>query len=52
MIELYTSSTPNGWKVSITLEEMGLDYPVQAIDLSKGEQKEDAYVKGAQKMLS
>jgi len=38
MIELYTSSTLNGWKVSITLEEMGLDYSVQAIDLSKGEQ--------------
>ena len=44
MIDLYTSSTPNGWKVSITLEEMGLDYSVQPIDLSKGDQKEDAYV--------
>ena len=44
MIDLYTSSTPNGWKVSITLEEMGLDYSVKAIDLSKGEQKEDGYV--------
>lgn len=44
MITLYTSPTPNGWKVSITLEEMGLDYDVKAIDLAKGEQKEDWYV--------
>ena len=44
MITLYTSATPNGWKVSITLEEMGLDYDVKAIDLAKGEQKEDWYV--------
>lgn len=44
MITLYTSSTPNGWKVSITLEEMDLDYDVKAIDLAKGEQKEDWYV--------
>lgn len=44
MIDLYTASTPNGWKASITLEEMGLDYSVKPIDLSKGEQKEDWYV--------
>ena len=44
MITLYTSSTPNGWKVSITLEEMGLGYDVKAIDLAKGEQREDWYV--------
>ena len=44
MITLYTSPTPNGWKASITLEEMGLDYTVKAIDLAKGEQKEDWYV--------
>ena len=44
MIDLYTSSTPDGWKVSITLEEMGLDYSVQPIGLSKGEQQEHAYV--------
>lgn len=44
MITLYTSPTPNGWKASITLEEMGLDYAVKAIDLAKGEQKEDWYV--------
>ena len=26
MIELYTSATPNGYKISIMLEEIGLDY--------------------------
>lgn len=40
MIDLYTAPTPNGWKVSIALEELGLPYEVHAIDLSKGEQKE------------
>ena len=35
MIELYTSPTPNGHKVSIALEEMGLAYKVHAIDLGK-----------------
>ena len=39
MIELYTSPTPNGYKVSIMLEEIGLDYDVVAIDLAKQEQK-------------
>jgi GST-like protein len=39
MIDLYTAATPNGWKVSITLEELGLPYTVHAIDLSSGEQK-------------
>jgi GSH-dependent disulfide-bond oxidoreductase len=40
MIDLYTSPTPNGYKVSITLEELGLPYTVHAIDLSSGAQKE------------
>ena len=39
MIDLYTAPTPNGWKVSITLEELGLAYEVHAIDLASGEQK-------------
>ena len=45
MIDLYTSETPNGWKVSIALEEMGLPYQVHPIALSKNEQKQDWYVK-------
>ncbi|MBF95850.1 MAG: glutathione S-transferase [Pelagibacterales bacterium] len=40
MIELYTAATPNGYKVSIMLEELGIKYKVFKIDLSKGEQKE------------
>jgi len=40
MIDLYTSATPNGWKASVTLEELGLPYEVHAIELSKGTQKE------------
>jgi GST-like protein len=39
MIELYTSPTPNGYKISIMLEETGIDYTVHAIDLGKKEQK-------------
>jgi GST-like protein len=37
-IELYTASTPNGWKVSVFLEEVGMPYTVHPINLSKGEQ--------------
>ena len=40
MIDLYTAATPNGYKVSITLEELGLPYELHAIDLSTGAQKE------------
>ena len=39
MIDLYTAPTPNGWKVSMALEEMGLDYEVNLVNLSEGEQK-------------
>lgn len=45
MIELYTDNTPNGWKVSIELEEMGLEYNVNHIHIRQGEQKQDWYVK-------
>lgn len=39
-ITLYTASTPNGWKASIALEELGLPYEVRAIDLMRLEQRE------------
>jgi glutathione S-transferase len=45
MIDLYTSPTPNGWKVSVALEELGLPYSVRAIDLAAGEQKTEAYLR-------
>ena len=45
MIDLYTSPTPNGWKVSIMLEEVGLPYEVRAIALDTLEQKEDWFLR-------
>lgn len=45
MIHLYTFPTPNGRKVSIALEEMGLDYEVTAIDITKGDQYEAPFLK-------
>lgn len=45
MIELYTSGTPNGWKVSMALEEMGLEYNVHNINLGKGEQRSPEFLK-------
>lgn len=43
MLELFTAATPNGWKVAITLEELGVPYQVRPIRLSAGEQKEPWY---------
>lgn len=37
-IELYYWPTPNGWKISIMLEETGLPYEVRFVDIGKGEQ--------------
>eukprot|EP00755_Sulcionema_specki_P034826 Sspe_Gene.103698::Locus_79536_Transcript_1_1_Confidence_1.000_Length_938::g.103698::m.103698/K11209/yghU, yfcG; GSH-dependent disulfide-bond oxidoreductase len=37
-LELYFSPTPNGWKVTIALEEMGLPYRIRWLNLSKGDQ--------------
>ncbi len=45
MIDLYTSATPNGWKASVTLEELEVPYEVHPIQLSKGEQKQPWYLK-------
>jgi glutathione S-transferase len=45
MIELFTAATPNGWKASITLEELALPYKVRRIDFEKREQKEPWYLK-------
>ena len=42
MIDLFSSDTPNGKKISIMLEEIGFEYVVKKMDLSKGDQfKED-----------
>lgn len=44
MLELYTASTPNGWKVSVTLEELGLKYQLHKIILQDQQQKEAGYL--------
>ncbi|MBL8323525.1 MAG: glutathione S-transferase N-terminal domain-containing protein [Rubrivivax sp.] len=43
MIDLHTAATPNGHKVSVTLEELALPYAVHAVDLANGEQKTEAF---------
>ena len=45
MIDLYTWTTPNGRKVSILLEELGVDYRAHAIDISKDEQFAPEFLK-------
>jgi len=45
MIELYTAATPNGWKISIMLEELGIEYKVYPINLMDNEQKSPAFLK-------
>jgi GST-like protein len=40
MIDLYTDATPNGWKISVMLEEIGMPYTVHHVDLMQGQQKE------------
>jgi len=45
MIDLYTAATPNGWKISIALEELGLPFDIQPLAFSKQEQKAEWYLK-------
>ena len=45
MIDLYTWTTPNGRKVSILLEELGIPYTAHAIDISKDEQFAPGFLK-------
>ena len=44
MIELYTAATPNGWKVSVALEELSIPYQFHHIHLDKGEQKQPDFL--------
>ena len=48
MIDLYTWTTPNGRKVSILLEELGLPYRAIPVDIGKGEQFDPASSPSAQ----
>ena len=44
MIDLYTAATPNGFKVSIALEELALPYTVHVLDLMANEQKRSEFL--------
>ena len=44
-IELYYWPTPNGWKISIMLEELGVPYAVKYVNIGKGEQFEPSFLK-------
>lgn len=44
-IDLYTWPTPNGHKIHIALEELGLPYKIHAIDIGKGDQFQPAFLK-------
>jgi GSH-dependent disulfide-bond oxidoreductase len=44
-IELHTWNTPNGRKISVALEEMGLPYSVKTVNITKGEQFAPAFLK-------
>jgi len=44
MIELYFWPTPNGHKISIALEEMGLAYQLRAVNINKGDQFDPAFL--------
>lgn len=43
-ITLYTYGTPNGQKASITLEELGIDYKCEKIDIMTNVQKQDWFL--------
>ena len=45
MIDFYYWTTPNGHKVTLFLEESGLDYNIKPINISKGEQFVPAFLK-------
>ncbi len=45
MIDLFTWATPNGRKISIALEEMGLPYAVHLVDLRNDEQFAESFLK-------
>ena len=45
MIDLYSWPTPNGHKVHIALEELGLPYTVHAVDIGEGDQFKPEFLK-------
>ena len=43
-IDLYSWATPNGWKASCTLEELGIPYTLYPVDITKGQQQAPEYL--------
>ena len=44
-IELYFADTPNGWKISIMLEECKIPYKIVSVNIGKGEQFKPSFLK-------
>lgn len=44
MIDLYTAATPNGWKASVTLEELDIPYAVNHVRILDGDQRKPEYL--------
>jgi GST-like protein len=44
LIDLYYWPTPNGWKISILLEELGLPYDVKYVNIGRGDQFDPAFL--------
>jgi len=44
VIDLYYWPTPNGWKISIAVEEMGLEYRVIPVNIGRGDQFKDEFL--------
>ncbi|MFA7431513.1 MAG: glutathione S-transferase N-terminal domain-containing protein [Rhodospirillaceae bacterium] len=45
MIDLYYWPTPNGWKITILLEELGVPYTLRPVNITKGEQFDPAFLR-------
>lgn len=52
IIDLYTAGTPNGQKISCTLEELGLKYNTHKVDITKNEQKAQWFLDINRKLAS
>ena len=45
MMNLYADATPNGWKASVMLEEIGMEYTTHHVDIMSGAQKEEWFLR-------
>jgi GST-like protein len=44
LIEVFFAPTPNGWKITILLEELGVPYRITPVDIGAGQQFEPAFL--------